>query len=118
MKKEDMKNKTILLVEFEKIYPELDEETQKKNKKEGIISYFLNKDKIVSVTKAFVYFIDVKKDPLDETKICKLQYRTEDGKTGVVRVKNKTTFTEILPDLYIDSELEYLTDQVKNLLKS
>ena len=116
MKREDMKGKTILLVEYEKVYPELDKETEKRYKKEGIVTYRLNKNKITDVVKAEIYFVDEKKDPLDDMKICKLYYKTENGKSGALRVDHKATFTEVFPNLFINSNLLYLTDQIKSLL--
>ena len=114
----DLKGKTLVIVEYSKIYPPEYYE-KRRGRKSAVTSYKLDKDNIVKATKVVVEQAFTSRDSIDmdsKKMTTKIHYRDNNGNTGNLKLEEHPTFTEIFPDVYVYSPLLRLSDQIENLL--
>lgn len=114
----DLKDKTIVIVEFEKVYPP-EYYKPHRGRRSSITKYSLNKDKVESIKLAVVdmattgrAFVDMDSRQM----MTRLYYHFEDGTTGAMKYEPNPVFIEILDGIYVHKELESVVDQIKSLI--
>lgn len=114
----ELKDKTIAIVEFEKVYPP-EYYKPHRGRKSSITKYSLNRNKVESVRLAKVdstttgrAFVDMDSQQM----MTRLHYHFEDGQTGTMKFEPNPIFIELVDNIYIHNSLESVADQIRDIL--
>lgn len=114
----DLKGKTIVVAEFEKVYPP-EYYKPHRGRKSSITKYSLDRNKVESIRLAVVdlattgrAFIDMDSRQM----MTRLHYHFEDGTTGTMKFEPNPVFIELTDSIYIYEGLESVSDQILKLI--
>lgn len=114
----DLKDKQIVIVEFEKVYPP-EYFKPHRGRKSSITKYSLNKDKVESVKLATIDYANTGRAFVDmdsRQMMTHLYYHFDDGTTGSMKFEPNPIFLELTDSIYVHKSLEPVIDQINNLL--